>query len=229
MKITLPKEVVALAAEISAKRQTIEQHRADIARADTTAKKADEIAGEIEALSRKRAEHKALAFVAGKPADVAELDRKQDELERGSRQAREDGVSAALAITMLEAKIGEAEAEIEQLAEQRKSKTLEWFAAQREKAVDRYLDALRALGPITADAMAIESARRQVTGEPFRFDDLFKAVRTLEFPIPHNRKLDVGKYNDRYWRTPIEWMLDSDHGKPEREQLLALLQEQGVL
>jgi hypothetical protein len=231
MKIALPKEVLALGAAIRTSRQMIEQHRVDINRANAAAGEAERLNGEIEALSRKRAEHKALAFVAGKPADLAELDRKQDELERASRQAREDGVAAALAVTMLEAKIADIEAEVEQLAEQRKAKTLEWLAAQRESAIDKYLSALSAIGPIIADAMAAEAARRTIAQIGFRGDDPLAEVKAGVYALPKARgkweKLQSG--NDRWVPEPIDWVADREHGKHERDQLFAALTDAEVL
>lgn len=232
MKTALPKEVLALAAKIRDRRHAIEQHRADIERMKTKAEEADQLNAEMEALRQKRAEHKAVALVAGKPADLKELDAKQDALEHASRQAREDGVAATLAITMLETKISDIEAEIEKLAEQRKAKTIEWLAAQREKAVDRWLEALGALGPIVADALAFEAARRSVVGGFFRIDDVFKTAKAGVFGLPNPRgrweKRD-GLNNDRWIRASIGWDADQEHGKPERDALFAALKEAEVL
>lgn len=231
MKLALPKEVLALTSEIRTKRQTIEKHRADIDRANAAAGEAERLNGEIEALSLKRAEHKAMAFVSGKPADLAELDRKQDELERASRQAREDGVAAALAVTMLEAKIADIEAEVEQLAEQRKAKTLEWLAAQQEKAVDQWLDALRALGPIAADALAFQSARRRVSDEPYRGDNPLEDAQRAIGLVPRWRASWEERPNNmsRWVPEPIDWVADREHGKRERDQLFATLTDAEVL
>lgn len=230
MKISIPKEVTGLTGEIRTRRAAIEQHRADIERANEAATKAQQFEADLAALSDKRAKIKAEAFISGKPADLKELDRQEAELESASRRAREDGKAGAMAAEMLQAKITDTEAEIEQLEEQRKAKTLEWLAAQREKAIDRWLDALSALGPIVAEALAFESARRQIVGG-HHVEDSLKKAQSAVGAVPRGRAtLEERPLNQSQWvQAPIDWIADREHGKREREQLFAELTDAEVL
>lgn len=227
MKTAVPKEVVAFTADIRAKRQSIEQHRTDIERAGTAAREAERIAGEIQALSDKRALAKAQAFIEGVEADVAELDRQEAELEKASRRSREDGKAGALAVQLLEGKIARAEADIARLEEDRKAKTLEWLSGLRERAIDKYMAALQALGPIVAEAMAAESARRAVTGGYFRSPDVLADARDVirSLPIPGRMKLVDLPSGDFRSYSPIEW----PDAKPESDHLISELTDAEVL
>lgn len=229
----VPKDVLALSAEIRTRCATIEQHRADIERMKAAATEADRLNAEMEELSQKRAEHKAMALVAGKPADLEELDRKQDELERATRQAREDGVAAALAVTMLETRIIEIQTEITQIKEDRRAKTVEWLAARHEAAIDQWMAALTALGPIFAERLAVEAARRCLVPNPNYGDDPFKKAKN---EVDALRRLSgrstfkEAPYNNGYWvPPPIGWLDEQEYGKPERDQLFAALSDAGVL
>lgn len=234
MNAKLPKEITALTAQIHDLEARIETARADIDRAGAAARDAERLEGELSALSDKRARVKAEAFIAGTKADIAELDRQEAELEKASRRAREDGKAGALAVQLLEEKIAEHEAEIARLEEDRKSKAVEWLTAQREKAVDQWLDALSALGPIVADALAAEAARRALGAGVFRGgDDPFKraqhgshALRLLS----GRRTFEEAPGNNGRWSPPpIVWVDDQEHGKRERDQLIAEITAAGVL
>lgn len=232
MKTNLPKEVTALTAQIHDLETRIKTARADIDRAGEAAREAERLEGEIQALSDKRARIKAEAFISKTKADIAELDRQEAELEKASRRAREDGKAGVLAGQLLEEKISEHQAEITRLEEDRKAKTIEWLTAQREKAVDRWFDALSALGPIIADELAFESARRCVVGGQFRLDDIFKNAKGGVLGLPNPRgawEKREGLNNDRWVPAPIDWITDQEHGKPERDELVAALTEAGVL
>src|SRR6185437_2853784 len=102
---------------------------------------------------------KAEAFIAGTKADIAELDRQEAELEKASRKAREDGKAGALAIEMLEERIAGLESEIAGLSEQRKAAVLDWLDQRTEAALDSFMGKLEALGPVLAEAIAVDTAR----------------------------------------------------------------------
>lgn len=233
MKANLPKEVLALTAQIHDLETKVETAQADIERAGAAARDAERLEGEIRALSDKRARVKAEAFIAGTKADIAELDRQETELEKASRRAREDGKAGALAVQLLEDKIAEHEAEITRLEGDRKAKTLEWLTAQREKTVDQWFAALSALGPIVADVLAFEYARRAVIGPgPNWRDDIFKGANRAVGALPNPRgkwEKREGTNNDRWVPEPIDWIADQEHGKAEYDALFAALTDAEVL
>lgn len=227
----LPKDVLALSAQIRDLEAKIETARADIERAGAAAREAERLEGELAELSDKRARVKAEAFIAGTKADIAELDRQEAELEKASRRAREDGKAGALAEQLLEEKIAEHQVEIARLEEDRKAKTLEWLTVHREKAVDQWLAALSALGPIVADELAFESCRRLLDGREYRSADIFKGAKeaVLGLPNPRGKWAERTYAPDRWVPTPIDWVADQEHGKPERDELVAALTGAGVL
>ena len=80
MKVTIPKEIADLGQRITVAQQERDTIAADIARAEEASQQAERITAEIEAVSRKRAQQKAMAFISRQPADLAELDKQMDEL-----------------------------------------------------------------------------------------------------------------------------------------------------
>lgn len=106
---TFPKAVQDLTAAITAKQRARESIQGDIERAKAAAHKAEQMEAELAALSQQRAARKAQAFISRQSIDLADLDKQLDDLERASRLAREDGVAAALAIDLLQARLAEIE------------------------------------------------------------------------------------------------------------------------
>lgn len=92
-----PKKIGDLSKTISDSINRIEEIDSDIRRAEA----ASQEASNLDELSRERAERRALAFVAKTTADVADLNRREEELGRASRQSIEDGQAAWPAIGML--------------------------------------------------------------------------------------------------------------------------------
>ncbi|MGN6728605.1 MAG: hypothetical protein ACTHJG_02095 [Rhodanobacteraceae bacterium] len=228
--IAAPEQIFGVTANIVAKRSAIEKHRADIALARTAIDEARRLEGEIGACSRKRVEQKAMAFVEGTIADVSELDRQQEGLERASRQAREDGAAARLAVALLERKVAETEAVVAELMQQRKVMAVEWLGQRIEIALDAYLEALRALGPILAKVVALDLARTCIEGE-CKIAGLARYLLTFprNVPIPFERQISVpGRPGVR--TTPIEWMgmRKADFFKQEFAQVMAQLADAGL-
>lgn len=233
MRITMPKEINELSASIAAARSEVDITRQNIARAEQAVKQAEGITAEIEAVSRKRAEQKALAFVTGKPADLAELDRQMHDLERANRSALEDGTAASLAVAMLTEKLAQQESVVTELEGARHTQALEWLASVREKAIDRYIKALNDLGPVLAEAVAADRARNAlgVRGESTAAY-LVKALNAKDaLPVPHARLVERQGMPAGIvvMDKPIAWLRDDTLGDREHAQLIAELQSAGVL
>lgn len=240
MRITMPKEINELSASIAAARSEVDITRQNIARAEQAVKQAEGITAEIEAVSRKRAEQKALAFVTGKPADLAELDRQMHDLERANRSALEDGTAASLAVAMLTEKLAQQESVVTELEGARHTQALEWLASVREKAIDRYIKALNDLGPVLAEAVAADRARNAlgVRGDSTA-EWLLKALstKTEALPIPFYRMVErkeeyLASSNfplPKIYDKPIAWLRDDTLGDREHAQLIAELQTAGAL
>lgn len=233
MKVTMPKEITELSARIAEAHSEIHITRQNIARAEQAVKQAEGITAEIEDLSRKRAEQKALAFVSGKPADLAELNRQMEGLERANRSALEDGTAASLAVTMLTEKLAQQEDAISEMERARHTQALEWLTSVREKAIDRYIKALNDLGVVLAEAVAADRARDAlgVRGESTaRY--LVKALNTMEaLPVPHARLIERQGMPAGIvvMDKPIAWLRDDTLGDREHAQLIAELLSAGVL
>lgn len=227
----IPKDILAITTEIRAKRAAIEQHRKDIDRAGEAAREAERLEGEIQALSDKRARIKAEAFIAGTKADIAELDKQEEQLEKASRRAREDGKAGALAVQLLEEKIAEHQAEITRLEEGRTAKTVEWLTARREAAIDQWNAALNALGPIVAEALAAEAARRRFVPNPHYREDPLAGAQAIVFGLPMRRGswVSLSSGDSRWTPEPLDWGHDQKPGKREHDQLISELTDAGVL
>jgi len=229
MKATaIPKPIHELSAAIQGKHDAIKRCRADIERAGAAAREAEHLEGELAALSDKRARVKAEAFIAGTKADIAELDRQEAELEKASRKAREDGKAGALAIEMLEERIAGLESEIAGLSEQRKAAVLDWLDQRTEAALDSFMGKLEALGPVLAEAIAVDTARNQLRGNFHPgLAGLFRGK--WELPVPYSRQEPVpGRPDVR--RISIEWYLSkSELGQAEFVQLSGELEAVGVI
>lgn len=229
MKVTMPKEITELSVRIDAARSEVETTRADIQRAEQAVQQAEGIAAEIEAVSSKRAEQKALAFVSRQPADLAELDRQMADLERANRSALEDGTAAAMATAMLAEKLAQQESTVAELDEARRSLAIAWLEDRREKAIDRYIKALVDLGPIVAEAMAADRARVSL-GNALRQYGIWlrDSFKTNAPPMPHHKMLP-NKFIPTLPVYPVSWLRDSTHGDAEHEQFIAELKSAGLL
>ncbi len=233
MKVSMPKEISELSTRIAAARSEVDVTRQGISRAEQAIQQADGITAEIEAVSRKRAEQKALAFVSGKPADLAELDGQMADLERANRNALEDGVAAAMALEMLTEKLAQQEQALAALTEERHTRALEWLSGCREKAVDRYIKALNDLGPVLAEAVA---ADRACVDLGFRGESpaehLLKALRHKDaLPVPWHRRVEREgvPLGITLLDAPITWLRDTTLGDCELEQFVAELLSVGAL
>jgi hypothetical protein len=224
-----PPEITELTTKIAAARNSIEAMHADIGRASAAAREAERLDNELSALSDKRARLKAEAFISGTKADLAELDRKEAELDKASRRAREDGKAGAIAVQLLEEKIEEAQAVVDGLIAERRRFTVEWLSARREAAVDRYIEHIQALGPIVAEAVAVDRMRARIAGISPRYVDPLLAIREAQIPVPGNREEVVGTPPFSTRRPPFKWMLDSQLGAVEYEALADELESAGVL
>ncbi len=229
MKMVLPKELIDLSAAIARKQGECDAIRADLERAAIASTAAEEITAELAALSQRRAELKAQAFISRQPADLTELDAKEEKLERASRSAREDGTAAAIAITLLNSQLEEAEIAIQQITEQRRELALKWLEDRRERALDRYVKALNDLGPIIAEAGAADLARGPLGDFNRRPGSwLLAEWRTTPLPIPGSH-MEYWDANRERPKMPIAWRRDIKHGVTEHDSLLVLFREAGLL
>jgi chromosome segregation ATPase len=208
MKAQAPKEIQALSSEIDSKKLEIETINTDIERAQAAVAQAENLDRELDALTKKRAEQRAQAFVSRQPADMAELDSQLESLERSSRSIREDGTAAALAIVLLEAKRAEIETHTASLQERRKQAATDWLASRRERAIDRYMELIHSLGPILAEAAAADKARRNfmgVTTSHSAYGEwLLTAIKENVFPYPFTRGKQMPAGNVH----PFDWLRD---------------------
>lgn len=226
MKIAAPKQLNELSKAIADRTAIVEQIDADIQRAEAASQEAATIAAELEALSRERAERKALAFVAKTTADVADLNAKEKKLELASRQAIEDGHAARIAIGLLQDRRSEVIAEANQLTEQRCQLAVEWLTSLREEAIDRYIEALESMGGPLADAVAADKLLAALGV----FDGSGVMVReqvcAQGLIVPHSRKVKREGPSGLY-DAPVDWVRNSQHGIAETQKLVAALQQSG--
>ncbi|MBV6753018.1 hypothetical protein KV580_22095 [Pseudomonas chlororaphis] len=204
---------------------------ADILRATEAILEADKIVGELEALSKQRAELKARAFVAKTVADTAELDKQEKALARAGRQAVEDGQAAAIAIEMLKENRTEIQSEIEAVSEQRKEVVIAWLADHRDKAIKRYIAVLNDLGAPLAEAYAVDKLLAELDSrDSLDGDWLLKQVRYGGVIVPHSHKVervDTGSTKPIY-DAPVAWLRDEALGEPESAKLLEDLRGAGL-
>lgn len=239
MKITIPKEIADLGQRITVAQQERDTIAADIARAEEAAKQVERITAEIEAVSRERAQRKAMAFVSRQPADLAELDKQMDELERANRSALEDGTAAAMAAVMLKEKLAQCEDAVTSLTEQRRQLALAWLDDRREKALDRYIKLLNDLEPLVAEMRAADKARSALgylppfPGSSSCSEWLLAAMRNGDaLPVPSSRHVPVNPDNPMLkdvMVSPVRWMRAPDFADREFEQIIAELQGAGLL
>ncbi len=232
MKITLPKPITELSVAIAGYQAEADRRHEDIKRASDAFARAERLTGELEALTQRRAQLQAEAFISRKPADLSEIDAQEEKLEHASRAARADGRAAEIAIAMLNAQLEELATKIEQASEERRKLALDWLEDRRERALDRYIKALADLGPIIAEAAAADGVR----GEFGDFNEnrrhgawVRQEWRKTEVPIPSTRMEQLNVCGQTRTRTPLAWRRELDHSTPERESLLALFREAGLI
>lgn len=229
---TFPKALQDLTAAITAKQRERESTQADIERAISAAGKAEQLEAELAALSQQRAQRKADAFISRQSVDLADLDKQMDDLERASRLAREDGVAAALAIDLLQNRLAEIETAIAVAGEQRLALALSSLIDRREKAIDRYIKALVDLGPIVADAVAVDRTLSRLGHHVNATGSwLLKKLRSDDcLPVPHARHVE--RQNTPLGLVildaPIPWLRDLALGDKDHAAMIAELQELGI-
>jgi hypothetical protein len=121
------------------------------------------------------------------------------------------------------------------LQEQRRVAVLAWLEDQREAAIDSYVQALEAIGPILAPAIAADRTRLQFGDDQLAPGAWIRMqLRSRNFPMPPNQLIpptdDVRANNP--WASgtsPITWVHDETLGDIEHGQILAQLQTAGVL
>ncbi len=228
---TFPKAVQDLTAAITAKQRERESIQVDIERAKSAARKAEQLEAELAALSQQRAQRKAHAFISRQSVDLADLDKQLDDLERASRLAREDGVAAALAIDLLQTRLAEIEIAIAAAGEQRQALVLSSLVDRREKAIDRYIKALVDLGPIVAEAAAVDITLSRLGHHVNATGTwLLKKLRSDCLPVPHARHVE--RQNAPLGLVildpPIPWLRDLALGDKDHAAMIAELQEAGI-
>jgi seryl-tRNA synthetase len=210
-----------------------EKIKGDIERAREAVQEAEGFQAQIDAVSRKRAEAKAHAFVEGKKADTKELDKQEADLERASRQAKEDAAAAVLAIELLQEKLARVEAEIATLSDHRRQLTIDWLIDRRDKAIDRYIAAIVALEQHVIEAAAADQVRRSL--DPgvaqhgkYRFigEAMLKNALTCNFALPRTHYVARREGLD-ILDPPVPWLVSHyPTGKPQhRDRTHEILQE----
>jgi hypothetical protein len=154
--------IAALSDEIAAHQAKITELDEDIARAGVAVEAATRLDAELDALTRKRAEHKAAAFVARQPADMAALDEELLALESSTRAVREDGDAAALAIELLQAQRADVMEALRQAEASRKHAVDEWLLDHRDSEIQAYIAAINQAGPHAGEAAAADLARARL-------------------------------------------------------------------
>lgn len=224
-------QIAAFSTAINARLAKIAEIDADILRATEATLEADKIHGELEALSNKRAELKARAFVEKNVADTTALDKEEKSLERAGRQAVEDGQAARMAIGMLEVSRAETQTEIESLSGQRKEVVVAWLANRRDLAIKRYVAALGDLGTPLAEAFAVDMLLAEIDARDKQTGNwLLKQVRAGGLVIPHSYKVvRPGREGaEPIYDEPFTWLRDQTHGDKERALLVSELYKAGM-
>jgi len=224
----VPKKIGDLSKTISDSITRIEEIDSDIRRAEAASQEASNLAAQLDDLSRERAERKALAFVAKTTADVADLNRREEELERASRQAIEDGQAATLAIGMLAEQRATLEVEIRRCTEERNVLIVEWLKQQRHDAITLYIKVLTELGAPLSAALAADRALSAFGNDDCLVIDMVKRLRAADFAVPHSHKVRRPHAVTEIYDAPIPWLLDDTLGNADAKALIDELRKAGV-
>jgi len=224
----VPKKIGELSKVISDGIARIEQINSDIQRAETASQVAATITTQLNELSRERAERKAMAFVDKTTADVADLNAREQELERASREAMEDGQAATIAIGLLIEKQASINVEVEQLKQERHGLTVEWLEQLRHDAINRYIQALVDIGAPLADAFAADRALSALGAGQYLVSGMLKKIRTADFAVPRSHKVQRSTTSVEIYDTPVPWLRDTMLGNAETKLLAEELGKAGV-
>ncbi|ARB28959.1 hypothetical protein ATI14_0467 [Pseudomonas tolaasii NCPPB 2192] len=223
-----PKKISDLSKAISEGFAIIEQISSDIQRAETASQVADTIAAQLDELSHERAERRAMAFVCKTTADVADLNAREEELERASRQAIEDGQAATIAIRILTEKRADRLAEVKQLKEERRERTIAWLKEIRHDAINRYIQVLAEIGGPMADACAADRTLHALGAGEFLATSMLKQIRVADFAIPNSYKVQRDTTSIKMLDAPIPWLRDEALGDAETQALADELRNVGL-
>ncbi|AOA06901.1 hypothetical protein [Pseudomonas sp. TMW 2.1634] len=224
----VPEKISELSKAISEGAARIEQINSDIQRAEAASQVAATIATQLGELSRERAERKAMAFVSNTTADVADLNTREQELERASRQAIEDGQAATIAIGLLIEKRGGVVAEVKQLTQERHALTVEWLKELRHDAINRYIQVLVDIGAPLADALAADRALHALGAGEYLASGMIKRIRIADFAIPNSYKVRRSTSGIEILDAPVPWLRDGTLGNIETKALADELREAGL-
>ncbi|WP_267222562.1 hypothetical protein [Dyella silvae] len=224
----LPTDVATLGDALATITDDLDKLAADRTRAESAVVEAERLNGELEAITRARAETKANAFVAGTQADLAELDSQLQALQTASRAAREDGTAAELAIALLDAKRVELEASKAATITKRHQIVMSWLSELGAAGMKHYIDAIEALESHVVQAAAADRVRlilSRVAGDPI--DEahceglhLLKKTRGCDYGIPQKFWYC---FNGQPWRPPVPWL--TSHHDTGKAQDAALVDE----
>ena len=224
-----PKKISELSKAISEGIARVEQINSDIQRAEVASQEAAAITAQLGELSLERAERKALAFVDKTTADVADLNAREEELERASRQAIEDGQAAVIAIRLLVEKRAGIEVEIEQFTQERRDLAVEWLKQVRHDGINRYIQALGDLGAPLADAYAADRALSALGTDEYLVGVMLKRIRVADLGIPHAYKIRRSEAASEIYDAPVPWLLDGALGDTETRALADELRKAGLV
>lgn len=224
----VPKKISELSKSITESVACIEQINSDIQRAEAASQAAATIATQLGELSRERAERKAMAFVNKTTADIADLNAREEELERASRQAIEDGQAATIAIGMLVEKRDGIVVEVEQFKQERRGLTVEWLKELRHDAINRYIRVLGDIGAPLADAFAADRAMHALGASDYLVGKMIKKIRVADFAIPHSHKVRRSTSSIEMYDAPLPWLRDDTLGDVETQTLADELGKAGL-
>jgi len=224
----VPKKISELSNAISEGAVRIEQINSDIERADAASQVAATIATQLGELSRERAERKAMAFVSKTTADVADLNAREEELERASRQAIEDGQAATIAIGLLAEKRAGVVAEVKQLTQEQHGLTVEWLKQLRHDAINRYIQVLVDIGAPLADACAADRAMHALGAGEYLLGRMLNRIRVADFAIPHSHKVQRSTTHIEMYDAPVPWLRDATLGNVQTQALADELRKAGL-
>ncbi|MEA9997205.1 MULTISPECIES: hypothetical protein [unclassified Pseudomonas] len=222
--------ITELSAILTAGQSKIDQHRADILRATAATLEAGKLIDELALISRKRAELKAVAFVAKAVADTTDLDKQEKTLERASRQAVEDGLAAEIAIGMLEEQINTTQAELNEVTGLRQQTVVAWLLDRREQAIKRYIAVLAEIGQPVGEAKGIDTLLSALGIHDGVGHWIWKQLRHDGLPVPFGNMVERANHpgTSPVYDLPFTWLRDNELGATEATKMLETLRGAGL-
>ncbi|KFX30174.1 hypothetical protein [Ralstonia solanacearum] len=193
------KEIKAMTQKISVCSGEIERIEAEIARLDALAAAADGAGEELSALRRSRADEVARAFIEQRAPQTSQIDKEIGAAEKAGEKTRIDAESSKVSATVLRERVEGLRLELENLRLQRRGAAIAELQRVRDDALDEYVAAVNAVGPIVARLQAVDTLIRQVNPSPalprlLPGEEVFVRIQNERLPIPKSRTNRPGPY-----------------------------------